>query len=41
MHRFRQTIEAVGLRFTQPVTEEPLVDWAPTQVDLPALADPE
>lgn len=41
MHRFRQTVEAVGLRFIQPEPIDALVDWAPTQVDLPVVPDPE
>jgi tetratricopeptide (TPR) repeat protein len=41
MHRFRQTVEAVGLRFIQPERADPLVDWTPTQMNLPAFPDPE
>jgi tetratricopeptide (TPR) repeat protein len=41
MHRFRQTVEAVGLRFIQPERADPLVDWTPTQMNLPAFTDPE
>lgn len=41
MHHFRQTVEAVGLKFIQPERADPLVDWTPTQMDLPAFPDPE
>ena len=41
LHRFRQTVEAVGLRFIQPERADPLVDWTPTQMNLPAFPDPE
>lgn len=41
MHRFRQTVEAVGLRFVMPERADPLVDWTPTQMNLPALPDSE
>jgi tetratricopeptide (TPR) repeat protein len=41
MYHFRQTVETVGLRFIQPEPVDPIVDWAPTQVNLPALPDPE
>jgi tetratricopeptide (TPR) repeat protein len=41
MHRFRQTVEAVGLRFVLPERADPLVDWAPTQLNLPAPPEPE
>ena len=41
MHRFRQTVESVGLRFIQPERADPLVDWTPTQMNLPAFPDPE
>ncbi|WP_285573515.1 hypothetical protein [Geothrix limicola] len=41
MHRFRQTVEAVGLKFIQPERADPLVDWTPTQMNLPAFPDPE
>jgi tetratricopeptide (TPR) repeat protein len=41
MHHFRQMVEAVGLRFIQPEPVDPIVDWAPTQVNLPALPNPE
>ena len=41
MHRFRQTVEAVGLRFVLPDRVDPLVDWTPTLVNLPAFPDPE
>ncbi|MBK9797922.1 MAG: hypothetical protein IPP58_15850 [Holophagaceae bacterium] len=37
MHRFRQTVESVGLRFVQPERADPLVDWTPTQMNLPAF----
>jgi tetratricopeptide (TPR) repeat protein len=41
MHRFRQTVESVGLRFILPERADPLVDWTPTQMNLPAFPDPE
>ena len=41
MHRFRQTVEAVGLTFIRPERVDPLEDWTPTQMNLPALPDPE
>jgi len=41
MHRFRQTVEAVGLRFIQPERADPLVDWTPTQMNIPAFPNPE
>jgi tetratricopeptide (TPR) repeat protein len=41
LHRFRQTVEAVGLTFIQPERADPLVDWTPTQMNLPAFPDPE
>ena len=41
LHRFRQTVEAVGLRFIEPERADPLVDWTPTQMNLPAFPDPE
>jgi tetratricopeptide (TPR) repeat protein len=41
MHHFRQTVEAVGLKFIQPEPADPLVDWIPTQMNLPAFSDPE
>jgi hypothetical protein len=41
MHRFRQTVEAVGLKFIQPERADPLVDWTPTQMNLPAFPNPE
>ena len=41
LYRFRQTVEAVGLRFIQPERADPLVDWTPTQMNLPAFPDPE
>jgi hypothetical protein len=41
LHRFRQTVEAVGLRFVLPERIDPLEDWAPTQMNLPTLPDPE
>jgi hypothetical protein len=40
MHRFRQTVEAVGLRFILPERSAPPLDWAPTQTNLPAFTDP-
>jgi len=41
MHRFRQTVEAVGLRFILPERADPLADWTPTQMNIPAVPDPE
>jgi tetratricopeptide (TPR) repeat protein len=41
LHRFRQTVEAVGLKFIQPERADPLVDWTPTQMNLPAIPDQE
>ncbi|MDP1832868.1 MAG: hypothetical protein Q8K67_12475 [Geothrix sp.] len=41
LHRFRQAVEAVGLRFVLPERTDPLVDWTPTQMNLPAFSDPE
>jgi hypothetical protein len=41
MHRFRQTVEAVGLRFVLPERIDPLEDWAITRVNLPVLPDSE
>jgi hypothetical protein len=40
LHRFRQTVEAVGLRFILPERADPLLDWTPTQMNLPAFPDP-
>lgn len=37
LHRFRQTVEAVGLRFVLPERFDATEDWAPTQLNLPAL----
>ena len=41
MDHFRQTVEAVGLQYVEPEPTDPLMDWSPTQVDLPAYSDPE
>lgn len=41
VHRFRQTMEAAGLRFIQPERTEPLVDWTPTQMITSRLPDSE
>ena len=41
MHRFRLTVEAVGLRFVLPERIDPGEDWAQTQMNLPAMPDPE
>ena len=41
MHRFRQTVEAVGLKFIQPERADPLVDWTPTQMNIPAFPNQE
>lgn len=40
LHRFRQTVEAAGLRFVLPERADPLEDWTPTQMSLPAYPDP-
>ena len=40
LHRFRQTLEAVGLRFVLPERADPIVDWTPTQLNLPVPPDP-
>jgi tetratricopeptide (TPR) repeat protein len=40
LHRFRETVEAVGLRFVLPERADPLADWTPTQMNLPAFPDP-
>ncbi len=37
MHRFRQAVEASGLRFVLPERVDPLADWTPTQSNLPTL----
>ncbi len=39
MHRFRQTVEAVGLRFVLPERSDPLEDWTLTQMNLPMVPD--
>lgn len=41
LHRFRQTVEATGLRFILPERADPLMDWTPTQMNLPAFPGPE
>jgi hypothetical protein len=41
LHRFRQTVEATGLRFVLPERADPLQDWTPTQMNLPAVPDAE
>jgi tetratricopeptide (TPR) repeat protein len=41
MHRFRKTVEAVGLAFIRPERADPLQDWTPTQLNIPAFQDPE
>ena len=41
LHRFHRTVEAVGLRFVLPERADPLVDWTPTQMNLPAFPNPE
>ena len=40
IHRFKETVQAAGLRFTLPERTEPLADWTPTQVTLPFLNAP-
>jgi len=41
MNHFRRTVEAVGLQYIRPESADPLIDWTPTVVDLPAFSDPE
>ncbi len=41
LHRFRQTVEAAGLRFILPERADPLQDWTPTQMNLPAVPEGE
>src|SRR5512133_2077887 len=41
LHRFRQTVEAAGLRWVLPDRADPLQDWTPTQMNLPAVPDTE
>ena len=41
LHRFRQTVEAAGLRWVLPDRADPLQDWTPTQMNLPALPEGE
>jgi len=41
LHLFKETVAAVGLRFVLPERADPLVDYTPTQVNLPAFPDPE
>lgn len=40
LHRFKETVEAVGLRFVLPDRTDSLADWTPTQMNLPSLPDP-
>ncbi|HEX9081219.1 MAG TPA: hypothetical protein VF768_03015, partial [Holophagaceae bacterium] len=40
LHLFRETVTAVGLRFVLPERTDPLADWTPTQMNLPAFPDP-
>ncbi|MBK8791927.1 MAG: hypothetical protein IPN59_02025 [Holophaga sp.] len=37
MHRFRQAVEAAGLRFILPERVDPLADWTPTQITAPPV----
>lgn len=41
LHRFRQTVDSTGLRFVLPERADPLMDWTPTQMNIPAFPDPE
>ena len=41
LHHFKETVAAVGLRFVLPERADPLADYTPTQMNLPALPDPE
>ncbi len=41
LHRFRQTVEAAGLRWILPERADPLQDWTPTQMNLPAVPEGE
>ncbi|GLH65698.1 hypothetical protein [Geothrix edaphica] len=41
LHRFRQTVEAAGLRWVLPDRADPLQDWTPTQMNLPAVPEGE
>jgi len=41
LYQFQQTVAAVGLRFVRPERADPMVDYTPTQMNLPALPDPE
>ena len=40
LHHFKETVAAVGLRFVVPERVDPLADYTPTQVNLPAFPDP-
>jgi hypothetical protein len=39
IHRFRQAVEAAGIRWVLPERCDPLVDWTPTQLSF-SLANP-
>lgn len=41
LYQFQQTVAAVGLRFVRPERVDPLADYTPTQMNLPAPPDPE
>jgi tetratricopeptide (TPR) repeat protein len=41
LHRFRQTVEAAGLRWVLPDRADPLQDWTPTQMNLPVVPEAE
>jgi tetratricopeptide (TPR) repeat protein len=41
MNRFKESVEAVGLRFVLPERADPLADWTPTQVNLPVASFPD
>lgn len=40
LQQFRHAVEAAGLRWVLPERSEPHADWAPTQMNLPALPEP-
>lgn len=41
LYQFQQTVAAVGLRFVRPDRADPMVDYTPTQMNLPAYPEPE
>jgi tetratricopeptide (TPR) repeat protein len=40
IHRFKEAVEATGLRFILPAKVDPLADWSPTQANLPLVPLP-